>query len=85
MKFIIKIIRFVVLHDSHVPVPTQTLVMTADWVYHCKGAGSAVGACVALSISSPHLFPGSNHRMASVWCSANPSSSALPFMLLLVK
>ena len=45
MKFIIKI-RFVVLHDSHVPVPTQTSVMRADWAYHGKGVGSAVGlAC----------------------------------------
>ena len=38
MKLIIKI-RFVVLHGSHVPVPTQTLVMRADWAYHGRELG----------------------------------------------
>lgn len=61
MKLIIKI-RFVVLHGSHVPVPTQTLVMRADWAYHGRELGVLLDWCVGLRISSSHLFPGSDHR-----------------------
>lgn len=61
MKLFIKMMRFVVLHRYTWYVFQSlhmNLIMTADWVYHCRETGLHVVSAPA----SSHLLPESHHR-----------------------